>query len=117
MKCSHCEQDFESLENWGEFNLCVKCLKIYEALPKKPPSEISDIKIFEPALGHRASYNARTGDTKLMTIHENDALVCINHEFIHYILHKLISIRCSYQFDNFEKEVDVYHSSGGKAND
>lgn len=112
VKCDHCGKMVKSLENWGIINLCKDCVKYYKKeLPKTPPINRGSIKIEKPKKGCWGTYNPTTGEIEFTDKESNQPFEgTINHEFMHYLLHRLMSLRCCYQYDNVKQVVDSYHS-------
>ena len=100
-KCDGCQEVFEELENWGIFNLCKACAKRYAGLKTK--KKIPDIQV-ETAIrsdGADGTYNHRTGVIKFLKFSSEKRLFeVINHEYLHYLLGRFVSVRTSFQYDN-----------------
>lgn len=71
-----------------------------------------DIKIKEPELASGACYDPETGEMTILKSTEDRYWLCtsINHEFMHYLLHRLVGIRCCYQYDSISSdgELDMF---------
>ena len=113
--CDGC-QNIRKTEKWGPYMICEECAKLLNKKYKnKPKSDISDLKIESPIYGSSASYNPLTGETKLRDSRafkrsQDIVFELVNHEFVHFLLHKMFGIRCCYQFDAVDEIVDPYHS-------
>jgi len=116
MKCDCCRGEFRfnELENWGHVTLCPECVKYYiSELPEKQKSRHMELKIKNPLSGRRAEYDPKKGNlvfTGSVTYHDA-AEVIINHEFMHYILHKRVGLKTCYQYDCISDEIDPYHDT------
>lgn len=110
--CYWCEEHSEELESWGTQQLCPKCVKDYESdFPRKPPANMSDITFEKPKMSSYACYNPYTGETELTNPVVKHIVETINHEFMHFILHRDYGLRCCYQYDSIYQVVDPFHSS------
>jgi len=112
-KCSQCEKEFEKLESWGYLKLCESCAKKYrEHWPKRPKGKISNVEIDKPRIVGGAQYVPDSGNTRIRGSNDGNQLFeTLNHEVIHFVLHKLIDFRCCYQYDSIQEEIDCYHHS------
>lgn len=111
-QCTYCEEYAETLEDWGCFKLCEKCVKEFRSdLPERPKRRGGNIITADPKLDAQAKYDPKTGNIKLLMRCYELGNVCesINHEVIHYILHGLIGLHGCYKFDNIYEVVDKYH--------
>jgi len=107
--CSYCEKNIKKLESWGNQKLCSKCVKSYrDEFPDNPPADFSDLTIEEPRFEGGASYSPKTGKT-IFRGENSDHAETINHEFIHFLLHEVVGIRCCYQYDSIYEHIDIYH--------
>lgn len=95
------------IEDWGRWKLRPTHAKIFkDAFPIEPKSRMSDLRIKTPWRGIVSTYNPKSGATELRSCDENGSITAINHEFIHYLLHKFFGIRCCFQFDNIGKIIN-----------
>lgn len=111
--CSHCNKEFDLLEDWGNAQLCKKCANYHrDLIPKKPKNNLNII-IKNPRFGRGASYNPIMSLIELTrnTEDESTLIKYISHETMHYTLHRHIGIQCCYQYDNVSKsgELDYPH--------
>jgi len=112
--CSYCEKHSDELESWGLTQLCPSCADDYrDEFPSKIKKSFSDIKIEKPKSGSNAQYAPKTGLTEFTTMTSPNIPEIINHEFMHFILHKMIGIQCCYQYDSIEDHIDEFHDSWG----
>lgn len=110
--CYWCEEYSDELESWGTQQLCQKCVKDYVGdFPTQPPSNMSDVSFEKPKNSGYACYNPHTGTTELTNPKVGRIAETLNHEFMHFILHRDFGIRCCYQYDSIYDVVDKYHDS------
>lgn len=105
-ECDGCHESFRKLENWGIWNFCEQCAERKGRL--RATSEVPDIRIEDVDIetATRANdpdgaYTHVTETIKLIRFSSERRLYeVINHEYLHHLLNKFISVRTSYQYDN-----------------
>jgi len=111
--CSYCGRETEEeLENWGVFKLCPECAEFHRKYFKgKKPRSCKNIVIGNPQDDYLATYNPRTGNIEMVN-YKNFAQIqrTVNHEFMHFIVYRMLDIQSCYQYDNVRSIVDLYHS-------
>ena len=120
--CLGCGAESDELENWGIIDYCPVCVRwVTKYFPWNIDKDISDIKLLTPDEYDktlpkvyyemtRAGYYIMSGMTVIHDFDEKNIFEIINHEFMHFVFHKLFGLRCSYQYDNVDETVDPYHS-------
>ncbi len=111
--CSDCEAMSENLENWGQYALCKRCVKKYrDDFPETSTTDEVEIK-FIPKLSNNgaAGYHPRLNSIIFFSVSEERTLEVINHEVMHWVLHKYRGLKTTYQYDNIHKTVDPFHDS------
>ena len=110
MKCDECGKESKKLQSWGLFMFCPKCVgHIKKEFPDKTQKKRSEIRL-KPPRGRGGAYDPSTRSTLIYEAKEEDVLLIINHENIHFALHRLFGVRCCYQYDSVYEVVDPYHS-------
>ena len=110
-KCSRCGELYpeDQLEDWGEFQLCPKCVEFIRKIYPEKIKEASDkiVKIHPHYIAGYGSYDPSTGEVRLKS-HCNEAIVetTLTHESIHYVIHKHIGLRACFQYDNIAHIVE-----------
>jgi len=107
-----CKSESEHLENWGQLGMiCQDCIKrVYVEYPEKPKKNRADINIAEPKLGSAGSYWPNTSIIVLRDLAQFCLESTINHETIHYMVHKTEGLQATYQYDNVAQIIDPYQS-------
>ena len=97
----------KDLENWGNFTLCKKCADHNRKRWSKPPKRGG--MTIKPSTDSDATYNPSNGNTELGVFTEDLPSLCvwIQHETTHLILHRLMGIKCCFQYDNMSKHSEV----------
>lgn len=102
--CDQCKQVFEELEKWGIISLCYDCARRYErTLPKRAKRKTPDIIFDEPEFpSGNMCYSTTKNTIEIRKIGENEKWLCtaLTHEFTHYLLHRLMGVKCTFQYDN-----------------
>ena len=101
--CDFCQKSVRKVEDWGQFNICKKCAEKTIKEKGDKTEKAFDMEIQEPRMIGGAQYDPKEARLIFRTKEEPTLYTwedLIIHEFIHYLLHKHIGLRCCYQFDN-----------------
>lgn len=102
--CAECGTYTEEteLEKWGEYYLCKNCVKIVTEGYGKAKDRIG-IATPKSALGKQTNAAYAPDGIEFIdckTVELKEVLEFIGHETLHYIIHKVISLKVSFDFDN-----------------
>ena len=109
MNCTACGKEVEKLETWGNHAFCPKCSKRYSKDWKEAPEHgANNIKI-KIKTGPDAQYDPDEGSIIVLTDTEDVPSLCVwfQHEAMHWVLHGMIGIRGTFQYDHFSKHSEL----------
>jgi len=102
--CTRCGKKTE-VSDYGMHLLCEKCEKWLIDIIKNAPSREPEVTIektnISSSRGIRARFDHKKTQIRLV-LFDNTKTLCrdVSHEYMHYLLRKMESVKTSYQYDN-----------------
>jgi len=115
-KCNHCKNLFlkEDLVKYGRYYFCKSCVKIVEHYfgEAKDILDIAKPKLLNNNHLKNACYTPNGIKFVNFQIENfNYLLICLCHEELHRIIHKLEGLKTSYNFDNLAHKSPYVNTS------
>ena len=108
--CTECKTECKDLENWGQTTLCPNCVEIMKKNHPNKTRRNPELSFFPQIWSGGAAYHPSLIKVLFFHIIEEETLRAVNHEYLHWVIHKTDGLKSTYQFDNVASEVDKYYS-------